>query len=163
MPKDAVFNILGSSVEVAELGQGVGEGHITVFGQSYSAIGAGTWTHTAGASYLHYETKNTTAADGDNISWNIYLSKGKYTLIFLYRNGANEGIADFDLDGTEAASIDLYNASDNDGIRSTAANINVTASGQKTLRLRVDGKNGSSGGYNCRFQAIHMIRTGDSS
>lgn len=132
-----------------------GEGHITILPPSYVSIGQGTWvleydTHF----YTTWRLRNTSDGDGDNISYQVYLQAGTYTLLLatLTYNGA--GIVDFDIDATEIASFDLYTAGVNYNVLKTQADISVATSGLYTLKARVHGKNGSSSNY---FISLHYI------
>lgn len=137
-----------------------GEGHITILPYSYSAIGQGTWAISIGATeFLNGLWHNTTKNDGDNISYNVYLDAGTYTLGMLCLKVADAGIVDLDVDAVEVASFDLYDAGTVRNSWQTQAAIAVATAGLKTLRVRLHGKNASSTDYRAFFSYITLWRT----
>jgi len=137
-----------------------GEGHIVILPSSYSAINQGTWAWVQSAAHLfNAYWNNTSAADADEIDYKVYLAKGTYTLAVLGGDGPSLGIIDIDIDGVEVASFDLYDAGWTVFQMDTQASISIAAAGLKTLTLRVDGKNGSSSGYNTLINCIALWRT----
>ncbi len=138
-----------------------GEGHITILPFSYQSIGQGTWSFAIdNLQMLNLVISNTASlADGDNISWNVYLAVGTYTLLLLYYKSSSHGILDIDLAGGEIGSIDQYAAGTTRNQLYTIAAIGVVAAGIQTLTCRVDGKHGSSSNYKVIIAAIMMWRT----
>lgn len=139
----------------------VGEGHILILPYNYSSIGQGTW-----AIYIQVDDLlqgvlyNSTHADADNISYKVYLQAGTYTLTLLSRKTPSSGILDFDIDSTEIASLDLYNAvTAIYNQLSTYTNISIATSGLYTLKARVHGKNAGSDNYFVLIQSICLWRT----
>jgi len=138
----------------------VGEGHITILPYMYSVIGQGTWTY-----YLPYASQvmgifyNSSGANGDNISYKVYLQAGTYTLQILVKKDTDQAILDVDIDDTEVATEDLYNSPAVFNYSMTQADIVIAASGLYTLKLRADGKNGSSSAYRFYVSVIALWRT----
>ena len=64
-----------------------------------------------------------------------------------------------DLDAAEVASFDGYAAGWVPNVRFVQTSIAVATSGLKTLRVRVDGKNGSGTGYYGPFHYIALWRS----
>lgn len=150
----------GEVAEAADV-NAIGAGHITILPSSYNAIGQGTWAYVLTATeFLGGIWGNSgTHADGDNISYKVYLAAGTYTLGMLCLKTSDRGIADFDIDAGEVASFDLYDAGALRNQWVTQASISVTTAGLKTLKLRIDGKNGSSSDHVVAFQYIALWRT----
>lgn len=139
---------------------GPGEGHITILPLSYDSIGQGTWV--VGAlvpQYLGWQFYNSTHANLDNISWKVYLAAGTYTLLWLVTTWINGAIVDFDVNGTEIASFDIYSAGDVRNVLKKQTGIVIGASGLYTLKLRADGKNPASGDYYCNTSYLALWRT----
>lgn len=137
-----------------------GEGHIEIIPPSYISIGQGTWVFTTSAANWFYGAlTHTPANDGDNLSWKVYLAAGTYTLFIMNTTSNTMGIIDFDIDAVEVASFDLYTVGLVHNARRTETGIVIASSGLYTLKLRVDGKNASSGGYNVWQQLITLWRT----
>jgi hypothetical protein len=137
-----------------------GEGHITVLPFAYDSIGQGTWAFTSTPNaWSGYFWQNSSHADGDNISYKVYLAAGTYSIRLLARKGNNAPVVDIDIDGAEVASFDLYAGSDQENqLLSDTGNV-ISTGGLKTLRLRVDGKNGSSSDYCARIGLVILWRT----
>lgn len=147
----------GASIK--NTGEG-GEGHITIIPTSDSAQGQGTWNfNVQTASQFNGTVWQDTASDGDNISYEAYLSKGTYTLLFIWTGGTVHGIIDIYIDGTEVGSQDTYNASTVRNQETLVTGISITNSGLKEIKFQVDGKNVSSSNYNCQLQYIALWRT----
>ena len=137
-----------------------GEGNVSVLLVKPISVGQGTWTLTLASSYwLCQYFKNTTIADADNCTFNVYLNKGTYKIITLHRVDTTRGVLDLDIDGVEVTSIDMYAAAGVQTVSDTDSTI-IVESGLKALRLRVDGKHASSSGYMVTVSAIIFQRTG---
>lgn len=150
----AAWNELGGAAAA-------GEGHITILPYSYDSIGQGTWPVNINATYfLNGQGVNTTHADGDNLSYKVYLDAGTYTIMVLIAETlANRGIMDIDIDAVEVASFDLYSPGIVKNVRVTDVGNVIAAAGLKTLRIRVDGKNPASSDHYINFCYIALWRT----
>ncbi len=126
-----------------------GEGHITILPQSYSAIIQGAWVWLSQANqWGGFCWRNSFNADGDEIHYAAYLAKGTYTVGLFCLTASANPILDIYIDGDEVASFDLYTAGPAPNSWFTQTSISVSVSGLKTIKLKVDGKNGSSSGHN---------------
>lgn len=107
--------------------------------------------------YFQGHFGNSTKANGDNISYKAYPQKGTYTLQvrFAYK-GDDRGIVDIDIDAAEVGSYDLYNAATSYNPLYKVTGINIATSGLKTIRFRLDGKNGASSNYALATQLITL-------
>lgn len=134
---------------------------ITLAPTSYDSTGPGTWAigSEITAQYCQNPFYNSVDANGDNVSYKVYLDSGTYTFLLFGIKGTNRGIVDVDIDAAEVASFDLYAASTQCNQRLIQTGIVIASSGIKTLKLRVDGKNGSSSGYVLPFVFIALWRT----
>lgn len=137
-----------------------GEGHISIIPISYNSIGQGTWViFTWTSQALNLLFYNSTAADGDNISYKVYLDAGTYTLAFFSAYSPDAAIVDFDIDAVEVASFDCYAAGDTPNQRDIQTGIAIASAGLKTLRMRADGHNPSSSAYKIKATYIALWRT----
>lgn len=98
-------------------------------------------------------------ADGQYLTWKLHLSAGTYTLRVIHGKDTNFGIADFYIDATEVASIDMYGAAATYMNVNNTTGIAVADSGVKTVKLLIDGKNASSAGFRIDANIIYLIRT----
>lgn len=140
--------------------QGKGEGHILLEPLSYSSIVQGSYAVSGipagafkGAFY------NASAADGDEYHLKAFLAAGTYALTLLSDTKNNRGILDIFIDNDEVASFDLYTADLAKNVRNTQAGIVVSSAGIKTIKFRLDGKNGSSSSYMANIQSTYLYRT----
>ncbi len=119
------------------------------------AVGQGTWIINFDS--LGTYMLNSSNADGDNFTCNFRCPAGTYTLYMNLRKAPNLGIVDVDIDASEEGSFDLYNAT---GI-ANAEKITglVLSAGTHTIKLRLDGKNGSSSAYYIVIGDICFQRT----
>lgn len=135
-----------------------GEGHICLDLNSFTAV-QGTWALGASSSYYFYATvSNSSSANGDKISFKIYLASGIYKIYHLGTKNANQGILQFALDGADVHNIDQYNATLINNSSSSSANINVSRAGLYTLTLYVNGKNASSTNYVVSAHQVAFVR-----
>lgn len=156
---DLTAHLKGIDTAVGAAG-GTGEGHITILGPDYNSIGQGTWAIFLSASQWFYGWwRNTSSADGDNISYEVTLEAGTYTLALLCVKAVNHGILDIDIDDTEVASFDLYAAASAYNVYNSQADISISSAGLKTLKLRVHGKNDNSTDYWVGYSYIALWRT----
>jgi len=136
------------------------QGRVEIAPFAYSSIGQGTfsfWIQDINIPFA-YVFRNTSTADGDNISYDIYLDAGTYTLRILHMRYGSAGILDVDIDGVEVASFDLYRATYAVTL-STETSISIATAGRKTLRLRIDGKHADSSDYAMYIIWISLWRT----
>jgi hypothetical protein len=124
------------------------------------SIGQGTWTRGTNSLYPYNGnlTNATAQADGDNYSINFRCRAGTYTFRMNAHRTSTAPILDVDIDGDEKGSIDLYFAAGDLDYVAEITGITISA-GSHTLRIRVDGKNGSSGGYYLRTHGMYLQKT----
>jgi hypothetical protein len=108
---------------------------------------------------LDYFFRNTSNANGDNFTMNVYLSAGTYTFQLLTHRATDKAIVDVDIDGVEVASYDLYNGGEIVNHVFETANIVVSTTGLKAIRFRVDGRNAASTQWYFTPTAFAFIRT----
>ena len=137
-----------------------GGSHIFIFPPSYDNIPQGTVQFTSNSSQvgciLFWNNSDT---DGDNVIFKTILSKGTYSLAFLYVQASYGGIAKIDLDGALVLTQDTYLNITQFNLRAIATGIVVSESGFKDIRVRVDGKHASSTGYSITWAGIMLWRT----
>jgi hypothetical protein len=141
-------------------------GHILIAGPSTATEPAGNWAYTANANqYMNGYYDNTAAAANlDNVTYQLCLSIGTYTLDVWTKTDVNGGIIDVDLTDpgsttTEVASFDLYSNPVVVNVKKQQAAIGITVHGLYTMKVRVDGKNALSGGHDAWITYIAIWRT----
>jgi len=136
-----------------------GEGHICLDLNSFTAV-AGAWALGASSSYYFYATvSNSTApANGDKISFKIYLASGIYKIYHLGTKNSNQGILQFALDGADVHSIDQYNATLVNNSSTSSSNISIARAGLYTLTMYANGKNASSSSYVVSAHQVAFVR-----
>ena len=142
---------------------GVGFQKAIILPYDYSEIVQGDWTlYATSSQFLNGYFENTnTHANGDAVKYYIYLAKGTYTIIMLGAKKNNFGILGIDIDDTNVANFDLYDASTSVvyNQRFIQTGINVTSDGIKTIKIYVNGKNANSSDYYVQFSYIIFVRT----
>jgi hypothetical protein len=134
---------------------------IIIPGQNYNNIIQGTWAyhptdlHVLGGWFGNHDSN---PANGDSVSYKVYLTKGNYTILFYTSKNGAYGINKLYLDTTEIASFDCYSSITlrNQRLLGTC---NVQKSDLYDLILKVDGKNPLATGYNSAFNYISLWRT----
>jgi len=126
----------------------------------HDTVVQGTWGYLVnnnqwGACY----TNSFAVADGDEITWDVYLEAGTYTLMFLTNQSIDRGIAEIRIDAALVATLDMYAAIPSWNFRMTQAGIVVAAAGFKTISLKINSKNGASTDYVMQFNCITLFPT----
>jgi len=138
-----------------------GDGHINIFPLNYDSIGQGTWVygalctrHLGGRFY-----NNGVVADGDNLTYKVFLQKGTYTLRIVNTTTGQCAIADYDIDGVEVASRDWYSVGDTPEVIYTETGIVIATSSLKDFRVRLDGRNVAADSWKIFIQGMSFWRT----
>ncbi len=149
----------GLTIEAADVA-GLGGGHITILLHNYDSIGQGTWVYAQDSptmfNGIFYPSS---AANLDNITYKAFLAAGTYTIRLVSSTNTANGIIDIDIDGAEVASFDTYAASLIKNVLFTDTGNVVATPGVKSIKMRVDGKNGSSSGYTINPIVLALWRT----
>lgn len=123
----------------------------------------GTWTVGFDGTVLWYNRvfgPSSTANDGDEVNFDIFLDAGTYSVVIVGQANTNRGIAKILLDATEIMSADMYAGAGANNKLFQTDSISIDR-GQYTLKFKADGKNGASSAYGVSFMQIIFIRTGD--
>ena len=137
-----------------------GAGHITIFPLSYDSIGQGTWAvYKSSDSAFGHVIWNPSDTDGDSLLYKLYLSAGTYTFQVLTSANTQLGIINIDIDETNVAFFDCYNASALTNVIKRENNIVISKSGLKTLKVYLNGKNVSSSHYYTNIQYMAIWKT----
>ena len=118
-----------------------------IFADMYKAIIQGTYAYYAlGSQNYHYMFYTFTAAQNDEVEYEIFSPAGTKTLQLLAVTSSDRGIITFYLDDVSQGTIDLYSASIVYNVFNT---LSVTVVGTKvhSLKLKMETKNGSSSNY----------------
>lgn len=127
----------------APAGGDVGEGHICILPWNYSAIIQGTWALIISTLQALCCYVGNQSVQNDEINYKVFLAAGTYTLDILGVLNTNNGIATITLDGVSQGTIDLYGSLTYNA-KASIANIVVSASGLKTLGLKIATHNASA-------------------
>ncbi|KKN60076.1 hypothetical protein LCGC14_0535450 [marine sediment metagenome] len=135
-------------------------GHITILLHNYDSIGQGTWVYAQDSptmfNGIFYPSS---AANLDNITYKAFLAVGTYTIRLVCSTNTANGIIDFDIDAVEVASFDTYAGSLIKNVIFTQTGIVVATGGLKSIKMRADGKNGSSSGFTINPIILGLWRT----
>ena len=153
--------ILDGDITAAKLGTDIAIGGVqNVLLRFYNSIGQGTYAHSISATYDgNYQFESTTDADGDNVSYKVYLPAGTYKCHLVHNTGPTSGITDIEVDGNVEGSLDFYTAGGVGNATSSVAGIVIATTGLKTITLKTNGKNGASGGYKQDLIKMYWERT----
>ena len=95
------------------------------------------------------------SANGDVFTNQFYLEKGTYTLYVLGRTTPESGKIQWSIDDVNIGSEqDWYDAVGSPNVIKTITSINITVSGQHTLKSTVTGKHVASSGYDIKLTKI---------
>lgn len=131
---------------------------------AYFAINQGTWVKvnpSAGAALYNAFGRllyNSTVANGDSVSYKVWLKAGTYQLDFLYNKHVNCGNLDVFFNANKIISaLDMYGASGTYEWSSTN-NLVIATDAEYELRFTLNGKNVSSSMYKLNFGEINISR-----
>ena len=99
-------------------------------------------------------------ADGEYITYKIWLDAGTYTFLLCHIKGGNGGLCDIYIDAVEIGSADQYNAATTYNQSYRVDGIVIATSGIKVVKFLIDGKNASSSGYKAWISYFSLWRTG---
>jgi len=134
--------------------------HLTILPVSFNSINQGTWLWSFSSNHLYGAVwYNSSAADGDSLTYKVGLGIGTYTLSYLGSINTNYGIMKVDIGGVNIATFDNYNSSLVRNMLQKQENIIITTDGCKDLTIYIDGKNASSSGYYTSLQHIAIWKT----
>lgn len=120
----------------------------------------GTFSVSATASVLTLSSSGS-AAQNDEVSWEVALLAGTYTLRIAYVRTGSSGIISLYVDGNLlGTTFDGYASSSDLAPMGTATGITVSNTGVHIIRALAATKNGSSTGYTMRIANISLVRTG---
>ena len=164
------YNSLGQTIEAGEITNGTitnvklnadahMNGTITIAPHSYDAVIQGTWAFAQNAIHWGYNSfRNSTSADADELNYNAYFPKGTYTCHLICTHDSNKGIAKVYIGADLVATFDMYAGAGAVALDEQTA-ISITTPGVYTIRLVIDGKNGSSSDYYADYQLLEFHRT----
>lgn len=140
----------------AAAGVDPGEGAILIYPYAYDSIQGGWLFNTFTDQHCRTFYSN---ADQDFLTFNTFLAQGTYRLDVLSVKWQNSGITDIDIDGVEVGSYDGYAAALQANVLFSFSGISVATTGIKTIKVRNDGKNPSSGFYQAHISCMRFVRT----
>ncbi len=100
-----------------------------------------------------------TPADADGVAFKAYMPDGTYTMKMVGTTKSNQGIVKIKIDGITVSTWDKYAAGETNNAVKTETGIIIENAGVKEIRVVVDGKNGSSSGYQNTWNYIAFYQT----
>lgn len=168
----------GGKVPTSELGSGTGDSGKALFGDQtwkilgdflpwlididpfMTAIAQTNWNSIWNdGSNVHGAQKESSAAQNDEICFDVVLAKGTWTVELMHNKYTDRGIYSVQFDTVEKGTIDGYNASQQYNVRSTVTGITVSATAKIRLKLKMATKNASSSNYRGSINWIQLRRT----
>lgn len=135
-------------------------GHRTILSTSIDSSDQGTWVEDVTVPQaLGFITRNTSDTDGDNLKYLDVLATGTYTLCILGRKTNKGALVDIKFNADVVANFDSYNAVATNNFRFIQTDIVVSQAGLKTIEVKINGQNPSSGGFMFEFNNIAIWRT----
>lgn len=121
----------------------------------------GTWAPSQdSALYLAVSTTNSaTKAQNDEISWDVTLAAGTWTLDFYYTQSAAGGIATITLGAISVGTVDTYNASTVKNVHTAITAIAVGTTQKYRLKFKMATKNASSTAFQLNYIHSTLLRT----
>jgi hypothetical protein len=126
-----------------------------------SITGTHARTTTTGSYGMGYY-QDSSAAQNDQISWDVYLDVGIWTLTLVHVKDVSYGIATINFNGVSQGTIDMYAASQSLNNFSQLTGLVVSVAGVYTIQIIKATKNGSSTNYGSGYHGLSLIRTGGS-
>ena len=102
---------------------------------------------------------SSSAAQNDQITWDIVLSPGTWTVWLHHFTNTDAGIYSIQLDSVEVGTIDGYANPAVENVLSSVTGISVATGGKIELKLRMATKNGASSAYRGVIRMIVLQRT----
>lgn len=119
----------------------------------------GTWAFAISANHpLNQYFSNSTVADGDSVTFRIWLDECNYKFVLLCHTHSGGGIVDISIGGTVKATFDLYSAGLVYGVVKESGPQASPSGSLKDLGITLDGKNGASSGYSAHLNALLFWR-----
>jgi hypothetical protein len=132
---------------------------VDVQGSPKSNIGALANFFSSAAWIYRSAMAYTTPAIDNEVTWDVLLAKGTWTLEIMAVTQNQSGIITASLDGTTLGTMDLYTASSTGNVMLSISAISVAESGNKVLKFKMATKNGSSSDYQMILQMVRLRRT----
>jgi len=171
MPTFSSFNSLGQNIQTAEIDDdaitdakiaAAAKGTHLIFFPTIvgRTVGSGTWSYVTSSTTRYGSQMNNGAGpiNTENISYNVWIPEGTYTLYAINHTSNARAILKIDFDGTTVHTVDCYAAAGSDNVVSSTTGISVTSSKVVTVKFKSDGKNGASTGYQINTSGFILVR-----
>lgn len=124
------------------------------------AVAQTNWdTVTTSASSLLGAWKESSGAQNAEISFDVVLAAGTWTIEVMYTANTDHGIASVQLDTVEKGTIDTYNGSATYNNLGSVTGIAVSTSQKYRLKLKMATKHASSSSYRGEIVHVQLRRT----
>lgn len=98
-------------------------------------------------------------AQNAQITWDVVLAKGTWSLEIITDTGSDRGIASIQFDSVEKATIDLYTSGTVLNVIKMVTAINVPTTKKIELKIKMATQNGGSSSYVGRLSSVRLVRT----
>ena len=110
-------------------------------------------------SALHEAIKESSGAQNDEITWDIVLAAGTWSIELIHSKDTAKGIFSIQFDSVEKGTIDAYASSTSYINRSSATGIAVPTTKKIELKLKMTTKNAASSEYYGSLSGVRLMRT----
>lgn len=133
----------------------------TIFIQTFTTPKSHTnWNSNNISGYqLFYGSKISSGAQNDQITWDIVLAAGTWTIELLHVQAADTGQYSVQLDSVEKGVVEGYASDFTYNALSTITGITIPLTKKIEIKLKMATKHNSSSGYYGRITAIALKRT----
>jgi len=111
------------------------------------------------ADYVYATEKASSGAQNDEISWDVVLGAGTWSIELIHRQYVNRGIYSIQLGSVEKGTIDGYLATVGANIISSVDGIIIPTTGKKELKIKMATKNPSATNYLGSIHSVALRRT----
>lgn len=156
MPTYSSYSPLGAAIDVdTELTLGVGSTlTLSIPDLNYTVV-QGAWERQDPTIVI----PSASATVDDEITFDVYLQAGTYTIGLKYVTKTYCGIAHISVDGVEKGTIDEYNAVQNVYETGMIAGVVISTTGKHTISIKTHSKNAASTDYVIYLSLISFMRT----
>lgn len=126
-----------------------------------TAVSNTNWdTITLDATVFQNGYKENGGSQNDDIEFDVVLRAGTWAFELFHNKDTDAGIITVNFEGVSQGTIDGYNASRSENIRTSLTGLLVRRSGKHRVQLIVATKNASSSAYEAEIMALRFLRTG---
>ena len=135
--------------------------HVDIWPWTNVFSSVGTWARATTSNVLGLGyIQSTSAAQNDDVVYNVALDAGVWTLTVICRRDASFGIATFYLDSTSLGTVDFYRSSLLVNSVHQITGFTVATPAVYALKMKMETKNASASAYGFNVNLLTLTRTG---